>query len=178
MSTVTDLLNSTAAVGTWSLDANRSSFSFTSKTMWGLANVKGHFTEFTGEGNLDAGGKVTGRVDVKAESVTTGIKRRDNHLRSADFFDAEHYPDITVTVTGADSAGDNEVNVQANLSIRGNTLAMPLRAKAEVLAGGEVRLTTTTTVDRERLGVSGNLVGMIPKTTTLFADAVFRRTGG
>jgi hypothetical protein len=41
-----------------------------------------------------------------------------------------------------------------------------------------VRLTATTTVDRDRLGVRGNMAGMIPKTTTVVADAVFRATGG
>jgi polyisoprenoid-binding protein YceI len=166
------------ASGTWSLDQNRSSFEFKNKTFWGLANVKGRFTDFSGDGSVDADGKVSGRVDVKAASVTTGIKRRDNHLRSADFFDAEHHPDITVTVTGVDSAEGDELNVRAEMSIRGNTVALPMRVNAEVLDDGAVRLTTTTAVDREQLDVSGNMIGMMPKTTTLSADAVFRRAGG
>jgi len=178
MSNVTELLKSPQAVGTWTLDPNRSSFSFTNKTMWGLMNVKGRFTTFSGEGRVDAGGEVTGRIDVKAESVTTGIKQRDNHLRSADFFEAENHPDITVTVSGVDPSDDDGVNVHADLSIRGNTVALPLPARAEVLDDGAVRLTATTTVDRDTLGVSGNMVGMIPKTTTLVADAVFQRAGG
>ena len=178
MSSVTELLKDPQAVGTWTLDPNRSSFSFTNKTMWGLMNVKGRFTEFSGEGHVDAGGKVSGRVDVKAASVTTGIKQRDNHLRSADFFEAENHPDISVTVNGVDPAEGDGLNVQADLSIRGNTVALPLPARAEVLDDGAVRLTATTTVDRDRLGVSGNIAGMIPRTTTLLADAVFRRTGG
>jgi polyisoprenoid-binding protein YceI len=178
MTTVTDLLSNQQAVGTWTLDENLSSFAFKNKTMWGLMNVKGSFTKFSGEGRVDAGGQVSGRVDVKAQTVTTGIKQRDNHLRSADFFDAEHYPDITVTVSGVEPVGGGEVNVRAEMSIRGNTIALPLRAKVEVLDDGAVRVTTTSTVDREQLGVSGNVIGMLPKTTTLLADAVFHRTGG
>jgi polyisoprenoid-binding protein YceI len=177
MTTATELLNSPAAAGTWTLDADRSAFSFKNKTMWGLMNVKGRFTDYSGEGRVDAGGQVSGRVDVKAATVTTGIKQRDNHLRSADFFDAEQHPDITVTVSGVDPDGD-ELNVRADLAIRGNTVALPMRVRAQVLDDGAVRLTTTTTVERDQLDVSGNMAGMIPNTTTLVADAVFRRAGG
>jgi polyisoprenoid-binding protein YceI len=179
MSSVTDLLNNTEAAGAWALDQDRSSFTFKNKTMWGLMNVRGRFTEFDGDGSVGAGGQVFGRIAIKAMSVTTGIKPRDNHLRSADFFDAEHHPDITVTVNGIDPADDDDdgLNVRADLSIRGNTVALPLRVTAAVLDDGAVRLTTTTTVDREELGVSGNMIGMIPETTTLSADAVFRRAG-
>ena len=178
MSTATELLKSPETVGTWLLDHNRSSFSFKNKTMWGLMNVNGRFGKFSGEGHVDAGGKVSGRIDIKGTSLATGIKRRDNHLRSADFFDVENYADITVTVNGVDGADSaDELNVRADLSIRGNTVALPLRVRAEVLDDGAVRLATTTTVEREQLGVSGNMVGMLGKTTTLSADAVFRRAG-
>jgi polyisoprenoid-binding protein YceI len=177
LSTVTDLLNSPETVGTWTLDEDRSSFSFKNKTMWGLSNVTGRFTEFSGDGRVEAGGAVSGLLHVKAATVTTGIKQRDNHLRSADFFDAENHPDITVTVNGVDSAGADGLNVRADLSIRGNTIALPMKVRAEVLDDGAVRLTATTTVEREQLGVSGNMVGMVGKTTTLSADTVFRRAG-
>jgi polyisoprenoid-binding protein YceI len=177
MSSVTDLLNGTEGTGAWALDQNRSSFTFQNKTMWGLMNVNGRFTEFDGNGKMETGGKVSGRIAIKAASVATGIKPRDAHLRSADFFDAKHHPDITVTVNGVDPADGDGLNVRADLSIRGNTVALPLRVKAEILDDGAVRLTTTTTVDREDLGVGGNMIGMIPKTTTLSADAVFRRAG-
>jgi polyisoprenoid-binding protein YceI len=109
--------------------------------------------------------------------VSTGINKRDNHLRSADFFDAEHHPDITVTVNAAVPAENDEVNVSAELSIRGNTVALPMRAKVTALADGCIRVTATTTVEREQLGVSGNIAGMVAKTTTVAADAVFRRAG-
>ncbi len=177
MSTVTDLLNSPEAVGTWTLDPSRSSFTFKNKTMWGLANVTGRFTGSEGGGNIETGAKVSGHVAIKAATVTTGIKQRDNHLRSADFFDAEHYPDVTVTVNGVDPANGDELNVHADLSIRGNTIALPFRVRAQVLDDGAVRLTASTTVEREQLGVSGNMAGMVGKTTTLSADTVFRRAG-
>jgi polyisoprenoid-binding protein YceI len=174
MATVTDLLKST---GNWALDQDRSSFTFKNKAMWGLANVKGRFTEFSGGGSVDADGSVSGKVDIKAQSVSTGIKKRDEHLRSADFFDAEHHPDITITVSGVDPSADGDLNVRADLTIRGNTVALPMRVKAQILDDGAVRLAATTTVEREQLDVSGNMAGSVGKTATLSADAVFRREG-
>lgn len=172
MTTAPELLKN---VGAWTLDPDRSSFEFKSKNFWGLASVKGRFTEFGAEGNVEVGGNVSGRVDIEAASVTTGIKKRDNHLRSADFFDAENHPKITVTVHGVDPADGDKLDVRAEMSIRGNTVALPMQVNVEVLDDGAVRLTTTTAVNREQLGVNGNMVGMIPPTTTLSADAVFNR---
>ncbi|MCW2650798.1 MAG: hypothetical protein QOE41_2887 [Mycobacterium sp.] len=176
MSTIQTLLSNPQAVGVWTLVPERSKFEFRNKTSWGLMNVKGRFTEFSGEGRVSPDGKVSGRVVIKAASLRTGIRQRDKHLRSADFFDAEHYPDIVVTVNGVDPADDDEVNVRADLTVRGNTVALPFRARVATLDGGAVRVTATTTVDREQFGVSGNMVGMIGKTTTVSADAVFRHT--
>ena len=65
--------------------------------------------------------------------------------------------------------------MRADLSIRGNTVPLPMKARADVLDDGAVRLMATTTVEREQLGVSGNIAGMVGKTTTLSADTVFRR---
>ena len=177
MSTVSEFLSRPENVGLWTLMSDRSEFTFKNKTMWGLMNAKGRFTKFSGDGQIKDNATVTGRVDIKAASVQTGIRKRDDHLRSADFFDAENYPDIAVTVNDVDPAEGEEFNVRADLAIRGNTVALPVRVRAEVLDDGAVRLTTTTTVEREQLGVSGNIAGMVGKTTTLSAEAVFRRAG-
>ncbi len=176
MSTVTTFL-SPEAVGTWTLVPERSKIEFKNKTMWGLLNVKGRFTEFGGEGQIVYGGTVSGKIVIKAASPATGIRRRDIHLRSADFFDAENYPDIVVNVNGADPGDGNTVNMRADLTIRGKTVALPLQATVTTLDDGGVRVTATTTVERDQLDVSGNIAGMVGKTTTVSADAVFRRAG-
>ena len=73
--------------------------------MWGLVPVKGVFRQVTGEGTVSPAGQVTGRVAVAAASVDTKNEKRDTHLRSADFFDSDNYPDITFTVNQATPAG-------------------------------------------------------------------------
>ena len=177
MSTLTTLLGS-EAVGVWTLVPDKSRFEFKNTTFWGLTNVKGRFTQFSGEGRISQDGDANGTIVIKAASVQTGIRPRDNHLRSADFFDAQHHPDIVVTVNGADTNDGDEVTVRAEMTIRGNTVALPLRARVATLDDGAVRVTTTAAVEREQLGVSGNMAGMMGKTTTVWADAVFRRAAG
>src|ERR1700684_2982359 len=79
--------------GTWQVDKVHSSVEFQVKHL-GIATVKGQFTDF--EGTLESGpdgAKAYGTV--KVASVDTREPQRDEHLRSADFFEAEPYPEIT-----------------------------------------------------------------------------------
>src|SRR2546429_9428980 len=94
------MLTDAALAGSWTLDASRSSISLRSKSMWGLAPVKGSFREIAGTGTVSPDGEVSGTITVAAASVDTKIAKRDAHLRSADFFDAAAHPHITVRVPG------------------------------------------------------------------------------
>ena len=78
--------------GSWQLDPKRSSVEFRVRNFWGLATVKGHFDEY--EGQLDLSSRPAIELTIDAASVQTGNDKRDRHLRSADFFDAEHHPGV------------------------------------------------------------------------------------
>ena len=99
MTTVETLLNDPDPAGVWNLVPDRSTITFKIRNMWGLINVKGRFTDFNGDGQLTGKGAVFGRLDIRTASLHTGIGRRDEHLRSADFFDVERFPEISVVVT-------------------------------------------------------------------------------
>jgi polyisoprenoid-binding protein YceI len=178
MASVTTLLRDPASVGVWNLVPERSTIAFKAKSVWGLMTVKGRFTEFSGDGQITDGGTVFGRVDIKAASLDTKLRRRDKDLRAPDFFDVEKYPDITVVVNGGDPVGDDTVDLLANLTVKDTTLPLPLRAKVAVLDDGAVRVSTQATVDRKQFGVEGNMLGMVGDEATISADAVFRRAGG
>jgi polyisoprenoid-binding protein YceI len=179
MSTVTKLLSNPQAVGVWTLVRDRSTLAFTNKTMWGLMNVKGRFTEFSGEGQITDTGAVFGRLDIKAASLTTGLRKRDKHLRSADFFDVERYPEINVVVTRASPAEDDTVYVRTDVTIKGKTVPLPLRATVALLDDGAVRVTTRTVIPREEVGLDFNqLGGMLGNQTTVSADLVFQKAAG
>ena len=143
--------------------------------MWGLMTVKGHFEEVRGEGQVTDTGAVSGRLDTIVASLHTGIKRRDEHLRSADFFDVEKFPEISVIVSAADPADGDTVDLRADIVIKGTSHPLPLHAAVAVLDNGAVRVSAQTSVDREQLGVGGNLLGMVVGATQMSADAVFVR---
>ncbi len=104
MSDIDTLLNDPNTTGVWSLDAGRSTVGFNVKNFWGLVNVKGRFPEVSGDGQITGKGAIFGRLDIQVASLRTGIGKRDEHLRSADFFDADRYPEIGVEVTGIEPA--------------------------------------------------------------------------
>ena len=83
MTTLETLLTDPDMAGAWNLVPDRSAVTFKVKNMWGLLNVKGRFTDFSGDGQLTGKGAVSGRVDIRTASINTGIGRRDKHLRSA-----------------------------------------------------------------------------------------------
>lgn len=175
MSTLTELMSSPTTAGSWKLVPERSTITFKAKSMWGLLPVKGKFTEFSGDGQTTAAGSVSGRIDVRAASLSTGIAKRDEHLRSADFFDVEKFPDITVQVTAAEPTGADAANLLASAVVTGTTQSIDLPATVRVLADGAIQISAQTTVDREKFGVTGNMVGMIGSAVTLSADVLFTR---
>jgi polyisoprenoid-binding protein YceI len=178
MSTVTTLLSNPQSAGVWSLVPDRSTIGFKSKSMWGLVPVKGRFTEFSGDGQITEGQTIFGRIDIKAASLDTKLRKRDEDLRSAKFFDVAKYPDISVEVTSADDIAGDTVDLRAQLSVKGTTKPLTLTTKVTLLDDGAVRLTTQTTIDRKDFGVEGNLVGMVVDKATVSADVVFRRAAG
>ena len=175
MASTQELLNNPASVGVWNVDPRRSTIGFKARSMWGLAPVKGRFTEFSGDGQITDAQTVFGRIDIKAASVDTKIRKRDDHLRSADFFEAEKFPDISVVVTSAQAIDGNTVDLRAQLTIKGTAAPLPLRTKVEVLDDGAVRVTAQATIDRKDFGVDGNLMGMVTDKATISGDVVFRR---
>jgi polyisoprenoid-binding protein YceI len=174
MSTLHALLADPATAGVWNLVPAQSSVRFKNKTLWGLVAVNGEFTDVSGDGQITAKGAVFGRLDVRAASLRTRIAKRDEHLRSPDFFDVEKYPEISIVVTDVTATGERTADLRAELTVRATTHPLPLSATVDH-AGDTVRISAQTTVDRTAFGVSGNMVGMMPATTTLIADLMFAK---
>ena len=94
--------------GAYTLDPTHTRLGFSTRHAM-VTTVRGAFTDFAGEAVVDtenpAASKVT--VTIKSASVDTGVADRDGHLRSADFFDAETYPEITFVSTDVVRDGDD-----------------------------------------------------------------------
>jgi polyisoprenoid-binding protein YceI len=160
-----------AAVGRWVLDPGASSVAFASKTFWGLATVRGTFSELSGEGEIGADGTAHGIVKIGSASLNTKNAKRDTHLRSADFFDAEKHPYVEIEVKHAELQGNNDVSVEAELTAAGITRPLRLAAKLTEVAPDAVTLRAETKVDRKLFGMTWNQMGMLqgPSTATVVA---------
>ncbi len=176
MTTLEILLTDPEMAGAWTLAPDRSTITFKVSNMWGLLNVKGRFTEFTGEGQLTGDGGVSGRVDIRAASLDTGIGRRDRHLRSADFFDVERFGEIVVVVTAVRPTKGKSADLHADVTIKGVTAPVTLAATISELEDGSIRVAGQTKVERAQFGLGKNILGMMGANATAAADAVFVRS--
>ena len=118
--------------GTWQIDPAHSSLEFQVRNM-GLVTVKGFFSDFEGALEVDADGATRAEGTVQAASVHTRSEKRDQHLRSADFFDVERFPEIAFRVTEVEP-DDGGLRVAGELTIKGIT--RPIELRAEVTGGG------------------------------------------
>lgn len=112
-----------------SLDTSHSSVEFAVRHM-GLATVRGRFTKFDVEAEVDETGAPTSIVaKIDAASIETGNDGRDAHLRGADFFDVEQFPTIVFESTTVERRGD-EYAIEGDLTIKG--ISKPVTLKADV----------------------------------------------
>jgi polyisoprenoid-binding protein YceI len=173
-STLQALLKDGTLAGDWALDRHESSIRLKNRSVWGLMPVNGVFREFTGNGTIAADGRVSGIVTVAAASIDTKNARRDNHLRSADFFDSGNNRDITFTADGI-QLSDQAVTVSGALTVRGRTQPLSFDAAASVQGDGEISLDAEVHVNRADFGLTWNLMGTVAMHNTLTIHAVFVR---
>jgi polyisoprenoid-binding protein YceI len=117
--------------GQWEVDPAHSVIEFAVRYML-IATVKGRFSEF--EGTIDTGESPTFRGVILAATVDTNHGIRDDHLRSADFFDAARYPEISFSSTAVDVDGPDSLSVIGDLELRGVT--RPIALAGEVAGVG------------------------------------------
>ncbi|MFE9612738.1 YceI family protein [Streptomyces sp. NPDC006012] len=106
--------------GPWTIDPAHTSVAAVAQHL-GISSVRGRFTEFAGSIEIapDDIGKSRVQAVIRASSIDTGNGMRDNHLRSADFLDAEQHPEITYRSTGLSPAGPDRWTVHGELAMRG-----------------------------------------------------------
>jgi polyisoprenoid-binding protein YceI len=170
------LLADGTAAGHWVLDPAGSRAEFHVKHFWGAITVHGSFSQITGEGDVGPDRKVTGRLSIDASSLGTGNKKRDAHLRSADFFDVEHHPMVVVTVTGATLAGLAALACQGSLEAAGHIQPVEFTAHVEDASAEAVVLRAELVVDRTRFAMTWSPLGMASAMARATVVARFART--
>lgn len=166
-----------ASAGPWTLEPTSSSVRFVHPTLWGMAKVKGSFPSLRGNGHVQPDGTVHGTLTIDAASISTGNKKRDQHLRSDDFFKAADHPEITFVAESARPEGAGIV-IDGVLTLAG--IARRLQVPASVQSAGSDALTLTAqlAVDRADYGMGFNQIGMIRGRANLEVTARFIRPGG
>ncbi len=96
----------------------------------GIGNIYGRFNEISGTLDYASGGEGSAvDLTIRAASLDTNNQKRDNHLRSADFFSVKEFPTITFKSTKWKKTGDNAYEVTGNLSLHGNTKTITVKVE-------------------------------------------------
>ena len=161
------------STGVWVLDPTRSSVEFRVPNFWGLAKVKGHFARY--EGKLDMQGNPAIQLTIDAASLDTGNSRRDEHLRSSDFFGVENNPQVQFTSDTAQLDGET-LFTHGTLEAAGKGVPLDLRATLTPV-DGEPLIEVETAVNRHDFGMTWNRVGMVGTPSTLLVKGTLVREG-
>jgi polyisoprenoid-binding protein YceI len=152
-----------AATTTWNIDPVHSIAEFKVRHMM-ITNVKGQFPAIRGTITLDENDVTNSRVEssIQADSINTREADRDTHLKSADFLHVEKFPSLTFASTHITRAGDGELEVEGDLTIRGVTRKVVFDVEGPTPPGkdpwGNIRigLSATTKINRKDFGLIWN----------------------
>src|SRR3954471_3929625 len=144
--------------GTWTIDPVHSEVGFSVRHMM-VSKVRGKFTTFTGEivtSDNPLASSATAEIDLS--SIDTGNQQRDDHVRSADFFDVANTPTMTYRSSGIRPEGDGYV-VDGELTLRGVTREVPLQLELngfgpDAYGGVRAGFTATGEINRRDFGVN------------------------
>lgn len=154
-----------AGAATWEIDSAHSGAHFSVRHMM-VSNVRGDFGKVTGTVVFDAKNPKAAQVNatIDVSSINTREPKRDEHLRSPDFFDAAKFPTITFKSKRVEQAGEGKYKVVGDLTIRGVTKEVTLDVEGPAPEAkdpwGNVKsgATATTKINRKDFGLAWNKV--------------------
>lgn len=160
LAAVLGLASFSALAETWAVDNAHSTVGFSVRHMM-VSNVKGAFNKFTATVDGTPADPTTAKISATIEvaSVDTRDAKRDGHLRAADFFDAEKFPQITFTSTKVEKTSATTAKVTGNLTMKGVTKPVVLDveytpAVKSPWGGTVVGATATGKINRQDFGIS------------------------
>ena len=146
----------------WAVDPAHTSIDFTVRHLV-IAKVRGAFRVDSGTIEIPEGGKIPAAITVKidAKSIDTREPQRDDHLRSADFLDAETYPFMEFKSTSVAPNGETEFTVTGDLTLHGTTKSVQLKGEYEGAAkdpwgNDRVAYSATGRINRKDFGLTWN----------------------
>lgn len=156
-------LPSLGFASTWKIDPDHSHVGFKVRHLM-VSNVKGSFGKLQGVVHVDdkdiTRSKVTATIDTA--SIDTGVKKRDDHLRSPDFLDVAKYPEMTFVSKKIETTGSGKFRIIGDLTLRGVTRAVNLDVEGPTPEGKDFKGNTvrgasaTAKIDRKDFGIIWN----------------------
>ena len=152
-----------ASASTWSIDPDHSNVGFKVRHLM-VSNVKGSFEKLSGTVEIDDKDITKSKVEVSIDtnSINTNVQKRDEHLRSADFFDVTKFPAMTFVSKKVAKAGKDNLKVTGDLTLRGVTKQVVLDVEGPTKESkdpwGSIRrgATATTKINRKDFGLVWN----------------------
>jgi polyisoprenoid-binding protein YceI len=152
----------TSNLQTWNVDPAHTAAQFSVRHL-GISTVRGAFTKVSGSVQYDPSDptKTTIEATIDANSVDTRVEKRDNDLRSPDFFDVAKYPTLTFNSKRVEAAGAGKLKIVGDLTIHGVTKEVVLDVDGPSAPIQDPRgnlhmgASATTTVKRKDFGVNG-----------------------
>src|SRR5262245_5078342 len=122
-----ETISAESALTVWTIDPQYATVEFSARMLF--FTIKGSLTDFAGKITLDENDiyRSSAEASIKASSVSTGLKKRDEHLRSKDFLDAAEHPEIHFQSVGVGRGRDRDMlRVNGTLTINGQSREIPL----------------------------------------------------
>jgi polyisoprenoid-binding protein YceI len=165
----TALVETQTAVERWNADRTRTTVEFEVEHLWGLHTVHGRFRTFDGTYIVGPDGPEI-ELTIDAASIDTGIAKRNEHLRSPDFFFVDLHPQIRFRSKHITGLGNGDVHVSGELEAAGTSVPLAFDAAISVI-DGELELEATTTVDQGRFAMDEGPLGNIRPATKVHVKA-------
>ena len=143
----------------WAIDPTHSQVTFAVKHL-GISTVRGNFPTLSGTVSEDNGQVKSASITIDVAAINTGNTQRDEHLRSADFFDTAQFPTATFTLKNAVRSGDT-LTADGELTLRGITKPVTLTGEMggqakDPLGNTKVSATLATKISRKEWGLTWN----------------------
>lgn len=170
----------------WAIDPAHSELQFKVRHML-VSHVTGHFKNFTATVETNGDDITSAKVHLTADvnSISTNNEQRDAHLRTGDFFDAEHHPQLVFESDRLEKTGENEYKLHGQLTMRGVTKPITLNVEHGGIVQDPWGLTrtgfnVTGKLNRKDWGVSFSIISetgsiMLGEEVSIIANAEFTK---
>jgi polyisoprenoid-binding protein YceI len=149
-------------MATWTFDNSHSNVGFSVRHLM-ISKVRGHFNKWSGTFDYDPAHPQASKIEVHidAASIDTREEKRDAHLRSPDFFDVEHHPELVFKSTSVEGGGE-ELVLTGDLTIHGVTKRVQLKVESlgttkDPWGGERAGFSASTSISRKDFGLHWNV---------------------